>query len=85
MTAILIPFFIHYIHIQWLGFPDGHLTELDRFQKDMFPVFSTVSVLFGFLFMSCAVKLSPANKKFALIALGVYFLLVVLAFSCWLC
>ena len=32
---------IYFMHIQWLGFPDSHLTELGRAERAAFPFVAT--------------------------------------------
>ena len=45
--VFLLPLLIYLLHIRWLGFPDGHLTEWDRFQERMFPFFVLINTLAG--------------------------------------
>jgi hypothetical protein len=35
------------LHLQFLGFPDGSLTELERAEKILFNVFICISISFG--------------------------------------
>ena len=46
LIVICIPIFIYITYIQYLGFPDGHLTELDRTEKTLFNYFIIISILF---------------------------------------
>lgn len=46
LIVICLPVFIYITHIKYLGFPDGHLTELDRAEKLLFNIFVIVSILF---------------------------------------
>ena len=71
---ILSPFFIYQVHIKWLGFPDGHLTDLDQFQKNIFPIFSGISISFGVFYLYFGWKISSTNKKIILIFSAIYFL-----------
>ena len=33
LLALALPALIYVLHIRWLGFPDGHLTEYDRAER----------------------------------------------------
>ena len=76
LIIILFPFFIYQIHIRWLGFPDGHLTDLDQFKKNIFPVFSVINIFFGVSFLYFGWKFSSTNKKIILFFSAIYFLLL---------
>ncbi|MEQ1570913.1 MAG: hypothetical protein ABMA64_35110 [Myxococcota bacterium] len=39
-----------YVHLTWAGFPDGHLTELDRAEQWLFGGFAAVGLAFGLAF-----------------------------------
>lgn len=44
---------IWFFHIQSMGFPDGHLTELDRAEITLFKVFSGLALPFVGYFVYC--------------------------------
>ncbi len=39
-----------YCESQWLGFPDGHLTQVDRVRKRIAPIYQVVNAAFSFVF-----------------------------------
>ncbi|MBU0660687.1 hypothetical protein KKG22_00740 [Patescibacteria group bacterium] len=77
---IILPLFVYWGHIQWLGFPDGGLTELGEMKKKYFPLLHGLSTLLGILFLYFAWKFSSRRKKMIVIFLLVYLIMLLVSF-----
>ncbi len=71
---------IKFLYIDFAGFPDGHLTDLERAEITLFKVFACVAVPFSGYFLYCARTHSKetADRRF-LAAASVLILLAVLS------
>ena len=49
MFGLLFPFLVYAFFIRLLGFPDGHLTELERAERVLFWIFAGCSWILGFV------------------------------------
>ena len=82
LIVISIPVFIYITYIQYLGFPDGHLTELNQAEKIVFNCFAVVSILFAlFLLYSWFVKLKIRPKKSLLLFFSLYLFVLTIFFG----
>ena len=57
--ASLFPVIYFYLILKWLGFPDGHLTERDRWLEQVYPNYITIGMVFSLVFA----YLSWQNKE----------------------
>jgi len=71
-----------YFSLQQIGFPDGHLTALDRVLKNIYPIYSVICILFASYFFylnSIKVKALRVKKlKFSAIAFIIFIGLLLL-------
>lgn len=82
LIVISIPVFIYVTYIKYLGFPDGHLTELNQAEKTVFNCFAVVSILFAlFLLYSWFVKLKIRPKKSLLLFFSLYLFVLTIFFG----
>lgn len=84
-TAILLSFAAlsvaayEYIWLQVLGFPDGHLTELDRSRIPLHSVFIGISTLCGISSLYFAATTSTKRRQIGMLAVIFFYLAAGLA------
>lgn len=77
ILSIALPFFVYLVHIRYLGFPDGYMTELDRAGKILYGIFSCLSAPIGFFFFYLGLSGSKQGVKGQLkIAILIYMALI---------
>lgn len=62
----------------YIGFPDGHLTEYDRFYKQtIYPIFLIINIFFSLLFTVSIYTKKKANYIFMLyvLAIAIFFMI----------
>ena len=76
--ALLLPVAIYVMYIQYLGFPDGHLTELERAERLLYWPFTAVSIILG-IFLHYSYWKTYINKTGRKLTIPVllYFLLLI--------
>jgi hypothetical protein len=80
--AVLAMAAYEYAWLQGLGFPDGHLTDLDRARIPLRSAFIGLSVLCGLCFLLLA-RIGPGGQRriWLLAAIGLYLAIVLATFS----
>ena len=68
-----------YVWLQELGFPDGHVTELDRARIPLYIVFIGLSILSGLCSLYLASIASTERRRIRLLAIICLYLVVSLA------
>ncbi|QLG44102.1 hypothetical protein [Costertonia aggregata] len=81
--SVAIGAILSYYDYTMIGFPDGHLTEFDRFFKSfLFPVYIGLNVLFGVLFLNALFLKKKSRLTFFLyLILSTIFLAATYYFS----
>jgi len=78
--SLALPALLYMGHFRYMGFPDGHLTELDRAEKLLFQVFLWFSMACGIQLLTLSI--SPAwqeNGKMLRVSIIVYGVMVLVA------
>jgi hypothetical protein len=78
VTVLALAAFV-YAELRLLGFPDGHLTELDRARIPLHSVFIGLSVLCGLCSLYLAAAESGRRRHLGLRAVVPLYLVIVLA------
>lgn len=78
LIALAIAFFI-YTDLQYMGFPDGYLTEFDHAEMKLLPTVMWASIAFGlfFFYLAWIALKKRSNKKPYLIAFYIITLLYI--------
>jgi len=81
IISVFLPILYYFIHIKYLGFPDGHLTDLDKAQKCLYHFFLWPSIGFGFVFAYLRWKVTSYEiNKIMLIFVVIYLLFLLVIF-----
>lgn len=77
VVAFVLPAAGYLLFVRWLGFPDGHLTELERAERTMWRVFAPLSTATG-LFALYRGYFAPGRRgrRSLWIAVGLYALVL---------
>jgi hypothetical protein len=68
-----------YVWLQGLGFPDGHLTELDQSRIPLHSVFIGMSALCGMCSLYLAASASAKRRQIGMLAVMFFYLAIGLA------
>lgn len=81
LIAILLPVYLYIVHIQYFGFPDGHLTELERAQKILFQCFLWPDLAMGgyFFYLCYIASKRKMESKLFFAAIGYVCFIVILS------
>jgi len=81
IVSVLLPVLYYFIHIQYLGFPDGYLTDLDEAQKYLYHFFIWPSIGFFFVFAYLRWKVTNCEiNKTMLVFIFIYLLFLLTIF-----
>jgi len=64
--SAVFPAAVCFVHVRWLGFPDGYLSDLAVFEKKLFLPFSALILLCGcgFLYLGSSNNCRERKRKF---------------------
>ncbi len=81
--SLAVPVFLYITHIHYLGFPDGHMTDLERAEKPLFIVFVCLSIAcaINFFFIGLSARMQDKKRQLliAIIIYGVAVIVIIIA------
>ena len=75
--VLLVPAFVYVLHLHFLGFPDGHLTELERAEIILYKISIGPMIILGIYFCYLGfIANKQSIKKKLMISIFIYIILI---------